>query len=269
MSPALSAQSLSTILDRLCQSLDGDVLWINPSEPMLAAIINRGIEADDSFPTTYVLAEEWTLKQTLRKFTTASKAADLVADGHLHLRYMDSPPKSAIAVDGTRAFSIVDGIDQFGLLTAESETFVQRLTDTYRSLFDEAETYTIQTPPISQIVQTLDDRLGESRREDFTTLVEAANGSDPEVDEVVLSLIVSAKNEDLLYDISKWGEDIGLASKATFSRKKSLLEDGGFLDTEKEPIDVGRPRLRLKFADSTLNDASPEHLVERAANAIA
>ena len=49
----------------------------------------------------------------------------------------------------------------------------------------------------------------------------------------------------LLYDISRWGEDVGVASKATFSRAKSRLEDAALIRTEKVPIDVGRPRLRL------------------------
>ncbi|MFW6153464.1 MAG: hypothetical protein ACOC42_03805, partial [Halobacteriota archaeon] len=74
---------------------------------------------------------------------------------------------------------------------------------------------------------------------------------------------------DLLYDVSKWGEDIGLASKATFSRKKSELEDAGVIDTEKEYIDVGRPRLRLKFAHASLEGASPADIVDRVVRTIA
>uniref|UniRef100_UPI001E507812 transcriptional regulator TbsP domain-containing protein n=1 Tax=Halegenticoccus soli TaxID=1985678 RepID=UPI001E507812 len=44
-------------------------------------------------------------------------------------------------------------------------------------------------------------------------------------------------------------------SKATFSRTKTRLEDMGLIDTEKVPIDVGRPRLRLKLGDDRLRRA--------------
>ena len=77
---------------------------------------------------------------------------------------------------------------------------------------------------------------------------------------MTISLLVAAKNEALLYDISKWGEDVGIASKATFSRTKTKLEDMGLLDTEKVPIDVGRPRLRLMLGDNRLRDADTDQL---------
>ncbi|MFB6177166.1 MAG: DUF5821 family protein, partial [Halobaculum sp.] len=48
--------------------------------------------------------------------------------------------------------------------------------------------------------------------------------------------------------------------KATFSRTKTRLEDVGIVDTEKVPIDVGRPRLRLKLGDDRLREASSEDL---------
>jgi len=64
---------------------------------------------------------------------------------------------------------------------------------------------------------------------------------------------VAARNGDLLYDISRWGEDVGIASKATFSRTKTRMEESGVIATEKVPIDVGRPRLRLRLGDERLD----------------
>jgi DNA-binding MarR family transcriptional regulator len=80
---------------------------------------------------------------------------------------------------------------------------------------------------------------------------------------VTVSLLVAARNRELLYDISRWGEDVGLASKATFSRTKSQLEERGLLDTEKVPIDVGRPRLRLRLTDG-LAEAPVAELTRKA-----
>ncbi|MFB6193743.1 MAG: DUF5821 family protein [Halobaculum sp.] len=67
----------------------------------------------------------------------------------------------------------------------------------------------------------------------------------PTFDEVGVTLVLAAKHEELYYEVSRWGEDTGIASEATFSRRKRRLEEADVLDTEKQPIDMGRPRQRL------------------------
>ncbi|KPN32124.1 hypothetical protein SY89_02884 [Halolamina pelagica] len=114
--------------------------------------------------------------------------------------------------------------------------------------------------------------IGDQSREDFDTVLsslETARGDGDGLDEVTISLLVAAKNDVLLYDISKWGEDVGIASKATFSRTKTRLEELGLIDTEKVPIDVGRPRLRLKLGDERLHGADAEELASVAQSMIA
>ena len=112
-------------------------------------------------------------------------------------------------------------------------------------------------------METLEADIGPDAAADFETVLdslETARGDGEGLDEVTISLLVAAKNGELLYDISKWGEDVGVASKATFSRTKTQLEDNGLLDTEKVPIDVGRPRLRLLLGDSRLGEADAEDI---------
>jgi len=77
---------------------------------------------------------------------------------------------------------------------------------------------------------------------------------------VALTLLAAAKQEIQLYEISRWGEDVGLASKATFSRAKGRLEDQGMIATEKVPLDVGRPRLRLQLGADRLRDVDASAL---------
>jgi len=113
--------------------------------------------------------------------------------------------------------------------------------------------------------------IGEATREDFDAVLAAMDSArgHGEVDEVTVALLVAAKNDVLLYDISKWGEDVGIASKATFSRTKTRLEDLGIIDTEKVPIDVGRPRLRLKLGDERLNGLDAAELAAEVAEMMA
>ena len=60
-----------------------------------------------------------------------------------------------------------------------------------------------------------------------------------------------------------------IASKATFSRTKTRLEDAGIIDTEKVPIDVGRPRLRLKLGDERLHGVDAGELAAVASDLMA
>ena len=85
---------------------------------------------------------------------------------------------------------------------------------------------------------------------------------------MTLALLAGARHSELLSEISKWGEDVGLASKATFSRSKSDLEDVGIVETEKVPIDVGRPRLRLRLVEDLRGAPIPE-LVTTARDSLA
>ncbi|EMA46501.1 hypothetical protein C448_06048, partial [Halococcus morrhuae DSM 1307] len=119
-----------------------------------------------------------------------------------------------------------------------------------------------RTPAYSRVLETLADEFDSETEADFETVLESIADMDTDdwLNEVAVSLLVAAKHEQLLYDISHWGEDAGVASKATFSRTKTRLEDQGLLETEKVPIDVGRPRLRLLLGDERLREADAEEL---------
>ena len=60
-----------------------------------------------------------------------------------------------------------------------------------------------------------------------------------------------------------------MASKATFSRTKTRLEERGLIETEKVPIDVGRPRLRLLLGEERLREADAEELASVARELLA
>ncbi len=124
---------------------------------------------------------------------------------------------------------------------------------------------------MTEVRNSLREEIGEDTQRDFCDMLEileSAKGDGTGVDEITVALVAAARNEILLYDISKWGEDSGVASKATFSRKKTELEDSGLIDTENVPIDIGRPRLRLKFEDESLHNAPLEEVVEAAKDAV-
>ena len=250
---------VETVLDGAFAGTDDELLVIDPSAETVTALIEARIERED-LPRMSMLADEGVLKNVMDDFLVASKAADLVDSDALSLRLLPADVENALFVSESRAVAIVGAADQVAALSTTDEAFVSEVYATHRAAFDDAETYTLRTPAISRVRETMAAEIGEPARDDFDAVLEAldtARGGNGSLDEVTVSLLVAARNDVLLYDISKWGEDVGIASKATFSRTKTRLEDLGLIDTEKVPIDVGRPRLRLKIGDERLVGLDP------------
>ncbi|GAB6880165.1 DUF5821 family protein [Halorubrum gandharaense] len=253
---------IENILETAFSETDGELLVIDPSAETIISLVEAGTERDD-LPEMLMLADERTLKDVMDDFLVASKAADLVDAGALSLRLLPEDADNALFVSEDRVLALVSAGDKAAALSSEDEAFVTEVFDTYRETFEGAEEFRLRTPPISRVRETMEAEIGEEPRADFDSVLasmETARGNGEGLDEVTVSLLVAAKNDVLLYDISKWGEDVGIASKATFSRTKTRLEDLGLIDTEKVPIDVGRPRLRLKLGDDRLKEADADQL---------
>ena len=251
-------EMLSTVLEKA----DGTVYVVNPSRSALEQFIEAAAERD-TLPGVRVLAGERTLKDVMDDFIVASTAADLLQREVLQLRTLEEPPENALVLTEAETVAVVRAGDRVAGLTTDDAEFVEAAWDAYETAWDGATEFSLRTPPISTVRETLSSDIGPDAEEDFSSILaslETARGNGEGLDEVTISLLVAARNEALLYDISKWGEDIGIASKATFSRTKTRLEDMGLIDTEKVPIDVGRPRLRLKIADERLREADDSQL---------
>ena len=252
---------------------DDELLIVDPAAETAVSLIEAAADRDD-LPTLSVLADERTLKTVTDEFLVASTAADLVAAGALDLRVLGGAVDNALFVSPSRVVALVTVDDGVAALSTDDPEFVDEVSAAHRAAFDEAEPYVLRTPAISRVRETMAAEIGAATRDDFDAVLasmetDRADGSGPELDEVTVSLLVAARNDVLLYDISKWGEDVGIASKATFSRTKTRLEDAGIIDTEKVPIDVGRPRLRLKLGDERLRAVDADELAAVATDLLA
>ena len=245
------------------------VFVVNPGVTTARRIIEtHHEECPDT--TVRLLANEQVLKEVVDDFVVASMAADLVHDERLIIRTDGGAAENTLIVSEEVLITVitVNG-DVYGLATDEP-SFVSDVCDRFASLWASANEFRLRTPPITEVTNTMGEEIGPEVAAEFTAVlqaIDAARDNGGALDEVTICLLVAAANDVLLYDISKWGEDVGIASKATFSRTKSQLEERGLLDTEKVPIDVGRPRLRLKLADERLLDATPDQLADVALSA--
>ncbi|MFH5801608.1 transcriptional regulator TbsP [Haladaptatus sp. CMAA 1911] len=235
----------------------GSVLIVNPAPDVFETLMLTASSLGDELPDLQVLATPDVLKSSLDDFILASQVADLIEQDALELRTTTDIARSSLLVSDDEVLTIVtlDG-ELTGMRSADDE-LVENVRSTFIDNWEDGETFTLRTPPLSRVRETLNEEFSDEVEDDFMMVVDSAEtipGDDDNLDEVAIALLVGANNEVLLYDISKWGEDVGLASKATFSRVKTRLEDQGLIETEKVPIDVGRPRLRLLLVPDDLED---------------
>ena len=248
----------------------GDELYVvNPDVTVLEDLLDE-LGMDDE-PVVKLLAADATLKEMARDFKLASAAADLRDAGRLDLCVYEGTDNTLLVTEESVVAVVATGGGAAGL-AADDDSFIADAYEEYATAFADSEAFGLRTPGITEVQESLAGSLGDDTASDFDGVLssmETARGDGDDLDEVTVSLLVAAKNEELLYDISKWGEDVGIASKATFSRTKSELEEAGLLDTEKVPIDVGRPRLRLKLGDDRLREASAGELASVAQSVLA
>lgn len=254
------------VLEAGLSATDGDLLFVNPSRNAIEALVTA-LERSGSPPTVRLFVDERALKELTEDFLIASAIAELVARDALSIRTLGSVPRSSMLLTEGFLVSIVASSEGAIGLTTTEQPFVRSVYNDYHDSWSRANSFDLRTPPLSRIRETLSEEIGESAVGDFDRTLETletARGNGDGIDEVTIALLVAANNGELLYDISRWGEDIGLASKATFSRAKNQLEEHGLIETEKVPIDVGRPRLRLLPASGDPEDSSIETIIDDA-----
>jgi len=271
MNSNLLGTRVEAVLDAVLADDPDHAVVVNPSGCVLEDLIEAAADRDDLAPLR-VLAVEDVLKDVMDDFLVASRAADLVDDDVLSLRTASDLPRHSLVLTPETVVSLVAIGDRVAGIAADDAEFVETATAAIDTDWEAADPFQLRTPPITAVRETLGTEIGEEARADFDAVLasmETARGDEDDLDEVTVSLLVAARNRVLLYDISKWGEDVGIASKATFSRTKTKLEDLGLIDTEKVPIDVGRPRLRLRLADDRLQDAEVDDLASVATSVLA
>ena len=242
--------------ENLVDEFDSDELFlVNPSVETVDTVVN--VAFDEESQEFRILVEESVMKSSVNDFPFATKAADLVDQDRFEFGALEELPRNSMLLGDERVVVLVTDDDQVLGVTSTSDNLLTSLSESYMEYWGQSEPFKFRTPPLSIIRETLEQDFSDEFLGDFDAAFDSLETMQDEgemIDEVSLFLLLAAKHGELLYDISKWGEDNGVASKATFSRSKTTLEDLGLIDTEKVPIDVGRPRLRLLLGHEDLED---------------
>jgi len=271
MSATLTGIDGDSMIRRSIEASGGDLSVLQVSPEVLSRYVRVVNQERDNVEEVRVLASETVLKEVMDDFLVSSAASDLIQEGYLELLSTEDESRRSLAITGSEIMCFVDLGGGIGAVSTDDREMVEDAKNAFESMWEGGDEFTIRTPPASEVMRTLREDIGEQTQKDFAGILDAlekAKGGGNGLNEITVALLAAARNEVLLYDISKWGEDSGVASKATFSRKKTEMEDNGLIDTENVPIDIGRPRLRLKFADESLQDASLEEVAEVAKEAM-
>ncbi|WP_256947116.1 transcriptional regulator TbsP domain-containing protein, partial [Halobacterium hubeiense] len=97
-----------------------------------------------------------------------SNAANLVEAGDLELRVFDGGARSSMLVTENRTVALVDVDDLVGGLTTDDTEFAETAYDAVADDWAAAEAFTLRTPAIDRVRQTLDEDIGEDVEADFS-----------------------------------------------------------------------------------------------------
>lgn len=197
-----------------------------------------------------ILVSESTADDLRRSFPLNSKIKEILEQHDATLYSTDESLLPTTVIDGERVHYYVrmGNVERFVKLS--DDEIGSTLTNELESLLKVSSHVDIETPAWSELLAKLESVVGPQTRSEFEQLIEAAKFEEMDsLDAVSVSLIAAAQSGALNYDLGKWAEETGVASKASISRRKKALENEGVIYTENVSVEVGRPRQRLLLAD--------------------
>lgn len=249
-----------TVADRIrtrVRELSGPAVAVMSAGPVLRAAFDT-IPGEASAPVRLLSTPE-TLQDALDDFGRASRAAEGLESGRLTIRTVAGPLTNQVLVTADRLTLFLVVGETVNVLESTAEPFVETAYDHFEERWADGSEYSVDVPPLSRLRDGLRDRFDETVVSDFDAMV--ADGAGAGLSFVDRCVLLAAKHGELLYDIGTWGESVGVANRATFSRAKAALERKGILETEQERVDVGRPRQRLFIRDTRLRELTITELV--------
>jgi len=239
---------------------DDQVFVVNPPTPVVTALV-EDLAARDNPPETHVLAADRTLNTALSPYWVDATASDLIDAGILHVHSIDTEHTPAfVAGNYVASIAFSTPVSEFPGDTAATDltpVLTEGTIDTDQEALDEilagiaaeAPAYNLYTPPLSDVVELLEDHFDADVSDDFHTGVQTAYDQDFGLDSASIAVLLGGFHELQYHDLGLWAEVSEFASRATLSRAKTTLEDQGILTTEDIETEMGRPRQRLLLTE--------------------
>jgi hypothetical protein len=248
---APAEQTLQSVLE----TAESEIHVLNPAPAVATRLLD--VYNPEQHPRVSIYAPKSTYDAGISTFpfilTAASKTG---SDDATLLELPESAPLNAehantVATDDY-ALSLLWDDDEILVFGIEKATLATALIDQATGAASDVTEYELRAPPREVLLEAFEDRVGEPYVEQYVSLLD-------EIDElpcrynqraaIDTAIIAGALTESQLYHISRATESAQFGSIASFSRRKNELEEAGYIDTEKVPTDIGRPRDRLVPGD--------------------
>lgn len=226
---------------RLIGEADGELYLLGATARQLVAVTTA---VRDVSGVVRVLSERAPLRRLRADFTVAARAAEAVDAGRLAFGEYDADRHGGtIAVTETRVYTWLFAEGASACFGGDG-SFHAAVREYCRTAWQEASSFALRTPPLARVRSSLRETFEPGVARDFETTLEAATRlrDRTNFDAVAAAVLVGARHDLAQYDLAKWGEDVGLASRATFSRVKNGLSEDGVVETSN-----GGPRERQRL----------------------
>lgn len=212
----------------------------------------RGEAGHSNIKLTLIGAKD-VLKEALDDLVIGSWFSEMVKYGEGAV-FVTDQKQSRLVIGDQSAYTVIDTPGGDVYLSTDDGDSVQELKAKYDEIVDSESTFKIRVPTISSIRSSLDDVFDDGVIETFDEVFTHLSKEERQIKNTTIFLLIAAYEGLLQYDISRFGNDVGVASTATFSRDKGQLEDENLIETKKVPRDIGRPRLRIHLHDSVKDE---------------
>ncbi|WP_348608711.1 transcriptional regulator TbsP domain-containing protein [Halobaculum rarum] len=269
----------SALADRALAAAS-DALVVDPSPALVRGIVGVVADDDRSDPDASIdvgapsrvrlLCTVESADAAFDDFLTATAAVDARSADRLAVRTASDLGASLTVADGTvRAHVSLDGDGSTdrssgGFATGDEEPLCTAVEDAYGARWRDADEYALDVPGRTTIIESFAERwpdAGETLVDlfDVAETLPRTGAFDP----VTACTLVGARHGLLTMHIGEWAEEIGLTSRTEVARAKARLIETGLVETEREPVGVGRPRHRLVLASDEPTDLTGAELLAR------
>jgi hypothetical protein len=260
--------SRSQIIRQALGDARDEVIIVAPDMATLRAI---SLVQDVEWPRhVRLLTAPSQIKQLKRDFFTGTYLADLIDQGKLEIKTIDTETllQPLLITSDTMTCLLLSGQEDIAAVQTDEEEVFHFVRGEYLSMWGSAQSTQFKTPAYSQILQTIGEDFDSPMETDAATMLQSSvktRALEDQLDEIHAFILLAAKNGQQYKRLTKWGERIGLGSPGRFSTRKRELEKAGLIISEKvETESVGRPRQRLLLADSSLKNASIQDIITAA-----
>jgi len=275
----MTTSSPSALADRTLAAAS-DALVVDPSPAFVRDVVRAVADDDrsaadgstdtDSPSRVRLLCTDESAEAAFDDFLTATAAVDARSADRVAVRTASELGASLTVADGTvRAHLSLDGDDATdlpngGFATGHDEPLCTAVEETYDARWRDADEYAFDVPSRTTIVESFADRWPDAG-ETLVDLFDAAEAlpRTGAFDPVSACTLAGARHELLTMHIGDWAEEIDLTSRTEVARSKARLIETGLVETEREPVGVGRPRHRLVLADDEPTDLTGAELLAR------